>query len=115
MNKHEAGSRGENLAASYLTGRGYRILEQNFRCRQGEIDLIAMDGAYLVFIEVKYRRSLQNGEPAEAVGYQKQQRIIHTARYYLYTHGYGEDVPCRFDVVSIAGSRIQVIRDAFGT
>ena len=70
-------------AAAYLKKKGYRILEANFRCRFGEIDLIARDGAYLVFIEVKYRSSLKDGDSLEAVNRRKQRKIIRVAEYYL--------------------------------
>ena len=90
-----------------------KILEHNFRCRQGEIDLIGRDGRYLVFFEVKYRKTARNGMPAEAVGYAKQQKIRYTAQFYLYSRRYRENMPCRFDVVSILGDQISWIRDAF--
>ena len=112
-NKRETGTRKEELAAEFLTRHGVKILERNFRCRQGEIDLIGRDGRYLVFFEVKYRKTARNGMPAEAVGYVKQQRIRYTAQMYLYSHRYREDTPCRFDVVSILGDQITWIRDAF--
>ena len=76
-------------AAAYLKKKGYRILEANFRCRFGEIDLIARDGAYLVFIEVKYRSSLKDGDSLEAVNRGKQRKIIRVAEYYL-LHASGE-------------------------
>ena len=66
-NKRETGTRKEELAADFLTRRGVKILERNFRCRQGEIDLIGMDGQYLVFVEVKYRKTARNGMPAEGL------------------------------------------------
>lgn len=113
MDTREQGRRYEVFAAEYLKKQGYRILEQNFYCRQGEVDLIARDGKVLVFIEVKYRKTLHSGTPAEAVNRRKQQKIRQAARYYLYRKNYGEDIPCRFDVVSIAGEKISVIRDAF--
>ncbi len=119
MNKRAVGSTREAEAASYLEKNGYQILEHNYRCRQGEIDLVARDGRYLVFVEVKYRKDLRSGYPEEAVDRKKQQKIWQAARHYLYSHRYGEDTPCRFDVVSItgtsgrAGEEIRVIRDAF--
>ena len=113
MNKRETGSRYEELAAAYLTTAGYVILEKNFRGRQGEIDLIARDGSYLVFIEVKYRADAAMGDPLEAVGPKKQQRIRQTAAWYLYRHSLPGDTPCRFDVVGITGGRVQLIKDAF--
>lgn len=113
MNKRQVGSSYEEIAAACLIKEGYRILERNYRCRQGEIDLIAKDGRYLVFIEVKYRSDRKKGDPSEAVDGRKQEHIRRTAVYYLYQHGYGEDTPCRFDVVSILGEEIRLIRDAF--
>lgn len=112
-NKREIGSRYEDMAAAFLEQQGFRILERNFRDRKGEIDLVARDGNILVFVEVKYRKDIQKGYPEEAVGYSKQQRIRHTAEYYLYRHHLGEDTACRFDVVSILGTEIRLIKDAF--
>lgn len=113
QNNRETGSRYEEQAAVFLTQEGYEILERNFRCKSGEIDLICKEGSYLVFVEVKYRSSGESGDPAEAVGLRKQKKIIDTARYYLYIHKYQEDTPCRFDVVAILEQDIRVIRDAF--
>ena len=112
-NKRETGTRKEELAADFLTRRGVKILERNFRCRQCEIDLIGMDGQYLVFVEVKYRKTARNGMPAEAVGHIKQQRIRYTAQFYLYSRHYHEDMPCRFDVVGILGTEVQLLKNAF--
>ena len=112
-NNRRLGEEYERQAAAYLSRLGVLILEKNYRCRSGEIDLIGLDGRYLVFIEVKYRRSAKNGDPAESVTPCKQQRIRHSAKNYLYMHRYGEDTPCRFDVVSILGGEIHWIRDAF--
>lgn len=113
QNRRKTGSRYEDIAAEYLKRQGYEIVERNFRDRLGEIDIIAREGRYLVFVEVKYRRDIKSGYPEEAVFWQKQQRIRHTASYYLYRHGYRNDVPCRFDVVSIVGEEISLLRDAF--
>ena len=113
MNKREIGSGYEEMAAAYLIEQGYTILERNFRERYGEIDIIARDGEYLVFVEVKYRKNEKNGDPAEAVGAYKQQRIRRTAQYYLYKKRMGTETPCRFDVVAILGREIRLIRDAF--
>ena len=113
MNNRETGSRYEEKAAAYLKQQGYEILEKNFRCRTGEIDLICRHGRYLVFIEVKYRSSLAMGSPAEAVDGVKQQRIRQTAAYYLYTHHLSQETPCRFDVVAILGEKVELFRDAF--
>lgn len=113
MNKRQTGSRYEEQAAAFLEQQGFRILERNYRDRIGEIDIIAKDGNCLVFVEVKYRKDSGNGYPEEAVGYHKQQRIRHTAEYYLYSHGLGDDTICRFDVVGILGTEMRLIKDAF--
>lgn len=112
-NKRMLGSEYEQRAAEYLTRQGLEIAERNYRSRQGEIDLIARDGSYLVFVEVKYRSDDRKGDPAEAVGYYKQQHIRAAARYYMYQNWYGDDTPCRFDVVAILEDDIRWIRDAF--
>lgn len=113
MNKRQVGSSYEDMAAAYLIDQGYELIERNYKSRYGEIDIIAWDGAELVFIEVKYRHDSRMGEPAEAVGYQKQQRIRNTARYYLYSCHDSRELPCRFDVVGILGDQINLIKAAF--
>ena len=113
QNRRQIGTEEEALAAEFLEGRGYRIVERNFRCRLGEIDLIARDGSVLVFIEVKYRKTGAYGDPAEAVDARKQARILRTARYYMTRYHISEDTPCRFDVVAVLGSNVRLIRDAF--
>ena len=113
QNKRMEGSRYEQLAARYLEQKGMDVLELNYRCRTGEIDIIARDGGYLVFVEVKYRRSSEAGDPAEAVDARKQARILRTARYYMTRYHISEDTPCRFDVVAVLGSNVRLIRDAF--
>jgi putative endonuclease len=112
-NRRIIGSRYEEAAAAFLKDQGYEIVERNYRDRQGEIDLIARDGPYLVFVEVKYRKDTGTGYPEEAVHGGKQKKIRRTASYYMYSRGLGEETPCRFDVVAITGSEIRVIRNAF--
>lgn len=112
-NNRLTGSRYEELAAAFLTSQGYQLLEKNFYCRQGEIDVIAREGRYLVFVEVKYRRDEKNGDPSEAVDKRKQIRVVRAARYYLFLHGYPVDTPCRFDVAAILGDTVTLYRDAF--
>lgn len=112
-NKRAIGSKYEAMAAAYLETRGYEILEQNYRDRFGEIDIIARDGKFLVFLEVKYRKDLRMGHPLEAVDYRKQQRIRNTARRYLYCRYPNQVLPCRFDVVAILGQEIRLIQNAF--
>ncbi len=112
-NRRATGSRYEEEAAAFLQKQGLQILEKNYRDRYGEIDLIAKDGRYLVFVEVKYRSGPQKGYPEEAVGSRKRARIRRAAEYYLYSRRCGEDIPCRFDVVAILGRELRWIRDAF--
>lgn len=113
MNKRECGQEKERLAENYLKERGVRILCRNFRCRQGEIDLIGADGAYLVFIEVKYRNSNRLENPFAAVGTAKQRKICRTADYYRLVKGVPADMPIRYDVVGICGEMIEWMKNAF--
>lgn len=113
MNTRKIGKEKEESALCYLSERGYKILEQNFYTSYGEIDLIGKEGSYLVFIEVKYRRTSKNGMPEAAVTIPKQKKIIKAARYYLYKKGLPEDTPVRFDVLSILGEEYRLIRNAF--
>ena len=108
------GKLAETLAADYLEARGMRLLERNYRCRMGEIDLILSDGPALVFVEVRLRRNPGYGGAAASITTAKRQRILRAARHYLA----GKPEPlCRFDVVlldSLAKHRIEWIKDAFG-
>lgn len=112
-NKREIGASYEKIAADYLKKHGYEILEYNYRNRNGEIDLIAREGEYLCFVEVKYRKNGANGSPFEAVNRKKQKVISKVAKYYLLTHGDSEWTPCRFDVVGITGMEIELVQNAF--
>ena len=112
------GDRGEQEAADFLSRCGMRILERKFRCRGGEVDLIARDGTDLVFVEVKTRTSGQFGEGSEAVTASKRRRILRAASLYLSARD-SLSHPCRFDVVSVrldpsGGPHLEHLRDAFG-
>lgn len=98
--KHEIGKLGEDLATKYLYSINYKIIDRNFSCRQGEIDIIARDGNELVFIEVKTRTNSCYGKPAEAVNYIKQQHIEKVAKYYIYKN-HLENEYIRFDIVEV--------------
>lgn len=113
MNRRAVGRAYEKKAGAYLAEQGYKIIEYNFCCRSGEIDIIARDGEYLVFVEVKYRADAECGNPLEAVNERKQCAISRTAWYYCLTHGYGEWMPCRFDVVAMQGEEIMLVKNAF--
>jgi putative endonuclease len=110
------GEKGEELAAAHLTEAGYRIIDRNYRCFFGEIDIVAEEGATLVFVEVKSRRSDAYGPPQLAVGREKQKKISRIALHYLSEHRLRQR-PARFDVVAVkllpAGHRIELIRNAF--
>lgn len=94
------GADAENLAAAFLERAGLKLVERNYRCRFGEIDLIARDGATLVFVEVKTRDGHEFGDAAEAITGWKRRRLVRIALDYMMRHQLS-DCPCRFDVVSI--------------
>ncbi|MSQ71829.1 MAG: YraN family protein [Betaproteobacteria bacterium] len=107
------GDGAEARAAAFLAARGLSLVETNYRCRAGEIDLVLRDGETIVFVEVRLRRSARFGGAAYSIDARKQSRIIRTARHWL--SGKAEP-PCRFDVVLMKGMNdadIEWIRDAF--
>ncbi len=111
------GRSAEIAAAAELGRRGYRIVASNYRCRSGEIDLIANEGDSLVFVEVRCKRTSEYGTPAESITPAKIRKLVTTAEHYLTEHG-STDVICRFDVVEVVavdGKLVvkDVIRDAF--
>ena len=112
-NRRALGTRYEELAAGYLSEKGLRILERNYRTRFGEIDLVAEDKGTFVFVEVKYRSSAGKGAPEEAVGRGKQAVIRKQALAYLAANRLNDLTPCRFDVVAVLGDRVRWIRNAF--
>ena len=110
------GKRGEEIAVAYLKSKGYRIIERNYKCLFGEIDIVAKEGNTVVFVEVKSRKSEDFGDPQAAVGWEKKRKISRIALKYLEEkHLY----PCdaRFDVVAVkmlpAGNTIELIQNAF--
>lgn len=103
---------GEEAAARHLEAAGYRIVCRNYRCRLGELDIVAWDGPTLVFVEVKTRRG-RGACPEEAVDGWKRARLARLARHFLASCGLG-DVDCRFDVVAVGPAGVlRVVRDAF--
>ncbi len=108
------GAAAEELAAAFLEGRGLRIVERNYRCRFGEIDLVARSGAVLVFVEVRARKSEAFGGAAGSITAAKRRRLVAAARHYLAKHRVNR--ACRFDVVLIRGreQEIEWLADAFG-
>lgn len=111
-NKRAIGDIYEAKASAYLIDKGYQILWNNFRSRFGEIDIIAKNHEYIVFIEVKYRKTGQFGFPREAVTYQKQRHILRTAQYFLLRY-IGKEVACRFDVIEFLGDQLTHLEAAF--
>ena len=99
MDSRTIGSRGEEIAAQYLTEKGYQILSRNFRSRFGEVDIIARTKGFLVFAEVKLRKNAAYGAPCEYVTLSKQNKIKTTAAWYLTSHP--DDSMIRFDVIEI--------------
>lgn len=113
QNKRETGSCYEEMVAAFLQKQGILILERNYRCRSGEIDIVAKDGRYLVFVEVKYRSSSASGSALEAIDEKKAVRVRRVAAFYLHAHRYPENTPCRFDAAGIDGERLTYIKNAF--
>ncbi|MCL6431057.1 MAG: YraN family protein [Anaerolineae bacterium] len=110
------GRRGEELAARYLVARGYRILARNYRCSAGEVDLVAMDGDCLVFVEVRTRRGDDWGTPEESVDESKQRKLAQVAGHYVDEHNVA-DSSWRIDFVAVdldirgRVRRLEVMRD----
>ncbi len=113
MNNRAVGAKFEQNAAEFLQENGYQILAKNFRCRIGEIDLVAKAEGYLCFIEVKYRSDTGKGYPAEAINYNKIRKITRTAEFYMLLHKLPQNTPCRFDAVVILNREISLIKNAF--
>src|SRR5260221_11407308 len=110
------GPRGERAAEKYLRRSGYRIVKRNFRAAGAEIDIVAMDGETLVFVEVKTRRTRDAGAPEEAVDERKQKQIRRAAEMFA-TRYRADDVAMRFDVIAVDASgdrlEIELLRNAF--
>ena len=116
--KQVAGSHAEALARHHLERAGLTLITSNFRCRLGEVDLVMRDRDFLVFVEVRFRRSARFEAPALTVDGHKQRRIAQAAGMFLARHPSLADEPVRFDVVAINGAAdgpaaIQWLRDAF--
>ncbi|MBN2689108.1 MAG: YraN family protein [Gammaproteobacteria bacterium] len=111
------GEQQEEKAASYLKQHGLELIEHNFQCKCGEIDLIMRDQDYLVFVEVRFRKRDKYGDGADSVTPNKQRKIIRTAKFYLQQKKLYGKCPCRFDVVSVKNkennNKYHWIKDAF--
>ena len=106
------GIAGEDVAAAWYLSQGYEVVARNWRCRQGELDLIVRQGATVVFCEVKNRATTRFGTPAEAVTYDKRQRIRHLAARWIEDSRF-RPAQIRFDVAAILGEELEVIEGAF--
>ena len=119
MKRKDTGNLGEKLASEFLRGRGYDIIETNYRCREGEIDIVADDRGCLVFVEVRTKKSIQFGSPEESITPAKMQRLVASSSRYRQTHS---NLPpsWRIDVVAIEldseyqPRRIELIENAVG-
>jgi putative endonuclease len=111
-NKRQRGASAEADAAQLLIASGYHIVERNFRCRFGELDLVARDGDVLVFVEVRSRADDEHGAAVLAVGPAKQRQVARVAAFYIAAvqPAFAE---CRFDIVAITGGDPVVMKDAF--
>lgn len=116
LNTRQVGKSGEDCAVRFLKKKGYKVIERNYRCIFGEIDLVATDKDEIVFVEVKSRRSKGFGNPEAAVDINKQKKISRIAMNYLMEKELG-DHNARFDVVAIhflpEGERVEIIKNAF--
>ena len=111
--QREIGAIMEEKAANYLVQQGYEILEKNYHCRFAELDIVAKDGEYLCFVEVKYRSSERYEAPQGVVSFKKMQKICHGASFFLQENRLSFDTQIRFDVLLIIGENITLIQNAF--
>lgn len=117
FNLFKLGQQKEQQAKTWLTTQKIDIIRQNFRCKGGEIDLIGLQDNWLIFFEVKYRKSTNYGHPAEMVNSQKQQRIIQCAQQFLLKNSQYQNCAMRFDVITFTANQSEPewIQDAFQT
>ncbi|OYY49251.1 MAG: YraN family protein [Methylophilaceae bacterium 17-44-8] len=116
LNADNPGLAAEKIAATFLTQQGLKLITANFHCRYGEIDLIMQEGNTLVFVEVRLRTNTKFGSAATSITKQKQQKLIHTAQFYLQQHAIQS--PCRFDAVLMQKAdltQIEWLRNAIDT
>ena len=106
------GARGEDAVVAWYEDRGYRIVDRNWRCRDGELDLVLRNGRQVVFCEVKHRSSVRFGTPAEAITYEKKQRVRHLAARWL-LDAKPRPAEIRFDVAAVLNGEIEVLEGAF--
>lgn len=102
------------MALDYLVENGFEIVERNYRCKIGEIDIIALKDNIIRFIEVKYRSSSDFGYALQAVSKTKQAKIIRVAQWFMKEHNMNEDIQCSFDVIAIQGNNVDYIFNSYG-
>ncbi len=112
IDKREEGKKGEDRAVKILKSEGYKILERNYINPFGEIDIIAEEGGYLVFVEVKKRNTDTFGDPLHAINDIKKRHMIRSAQYYLKSHKMWNK-KARFDVVGITRHNVKIVKNAF--
>lgn len=112
-NRRQVGALWEEQAVCYLREQGYEILDRNYWCRFAELDVVAREGAYLCFIEVKYRRDGRHEAPAGVVSRKKMRNICRASQFYMSEKRVLPDMPVRYDVVMIIGEEFHLIRNAF--
>ena len=113
MNNIQKGKNYEQKAAAYLQEQGMSLLTTNYRCRQGEVDIIGIHQDCLVFVEVKYRKDKKSGMPEEAVGVSKQRKICRVSDYFRISNRKYEQLQVRYDVAAITGEQIKWYQNAF--
>jgi putative endonuclease len=106
------GAFAEDAATTALRAAGYHVVERNYRCKSGELDIVARDGDVLVFVEVRSRNDPEHGNAAQMVGRAKQRQVVRVAAHYLH-HRQPVFDECRFDVVAITGGTVELYKDAF--
>lgn len=117
--KRQTGNQAENLALQYLEKNRLKLIEQNYSTKMGEVDLIMLDNSEqsLVFIEIRYRKSVYFGSAIDTINGSKQAKLIRTAKHFLQCHTQYDDFICRFDVVGLESDlkcpKINWIKDAF--
>lgn len=109
----KTGAEYEQKAARFLEGRGYEIIDRNYYCSYGEIDIVAKEAGDVVFVEVKYRKNFRYGGPECAVDFKKRKHMLESAMCYMAQKYESVDISCRFDVVAINGNEIHLIKNAF--
>ncbi|HMA69367.1 MAG TPA: YraN family protein [Candidatus Mcinerneyibacterium sp.] len=113
MNNRKVGFEGEQKALELLQKKGYKLIEKNFKCKIGEVDLIVERKKTLIFVEVKFRKNNKMGSPLEAVNMKKQRKIIKTSQFFLLLNNKYENYNKRFDVIGVTTNDMIHIEGAF--